>query len=882
MTKHLNRLLAIATSMLLGLIGLVAIQAPAANAADSSRFDPGLIISDSVFYDFGTMTQIEIQRFLESKVPTCKANDGGPTCLRDYVMDTPEKAGEDGKCAPMPAKTNQKASQIIYDIARACGINPRVLIVFLQKEQGLIQATNPTAYMYKAALGYGCPDSDPAICGKVHTGLFNQLYKGAGQLQWYGDERGSYTYLKVGRTANILYNPSSSCGKKPVLIKSIATSALYYYTPYTPNDAALKNLYGTGDSCSAYGNRNFWRFYTDWFGSTIGGGFLLKGPGAEVFLIVDNNKYLITDPDLVTALKPLGPLGTISQDYLDTFKTMGTMSRIVKSATNQYYFVDGGTKFAFSSCQQALNFGLDCNLAIQLTGSQLAALASGPAMTELATGDDGSGQYLISQGTKRQILDSSSLITNGITVPLTATTKIGAYKYLPWGKPIISERSIFKNAQTGVMGVYVEGQYYAVDTNTAKDFNFNTWFTPSTGTMSSEGLSTVDTAISVKSFLANASGDTYVLTASGKQQLTNPKEFVSEVPVVSNALLDVIPTVAEKLTAPVFVRGGTDKSIYLVGAAQKRATISASERAIYATTMTNPAVQTLSPSVLNLIKTGAIALAPGTFIKSAKSGLSYWVTGSHSIALSPNLDDATQFGLGKPRTASATELAGYKQNAKLTGSKVICDQQTYVAIAGSYYKVSNDVAVHYAGGAIMLDHLACQRLKIATVELGRFIRTPDKVFYLIQKGQRRPIASATKYQELRGEMLPAVVVDYYFAKKQALGKAAPATLIEPTPTATPTATPTPTPTSTPTKSATPTPKPSVTATPTPTKSATPTVKPSATPTATPTPTAKTYVVVSGDTLSSIASKFGVTVTALKAANKLTSDLIKLGQKLTIP
>ncbi|MEY4321180.1 MAG: hypothetical protein RLZZ471_1121 [Actinomycetota bacterium] len=366
--KTANRLIAIATALLLGLIGLVAIQAPAANAADASRFDPGLIISDSVFYDFGTMTANEIQRFLESKVPVCKANDGGPTCLRDYVMDTPEKPGEDGKCVAMPAKTNQKASQIIYDIARACGINPRVLIVFLQKEQGLIQATNPTAYMYKAALGFGCPDSDPAICGKVHTGLFNQLYKGAGQLQWYGDPRGSYTYLKVGRTANILYSPNANCGKKPVMIKSIATTALYYYTPYTPNDAALKNLYGTGDSCSAYGNRNFWRFYTDWFGSTIGGGFLLKGPGADIYLIVDNNKYLIADPDLVTALKPLGPLGTISQDYLDSFKTMGNLSRIVKSATNQYYFVDAGTKFAFSSCAQASTFGLDCNNAVQWPG----------------------------------------------------------------------------------------------------------------------------------------------------------------------------------------------------------------------------------------------------------------------------------------------------------------------------------------------------------------------------------------------------------------------------------------------------------------------------------------------------------------------------------
>lgn len=870
MKQRLNSLVAIATSLLLGLIGLVAIQTPAANAADASRFDPGLIISDSVFYDFGTMTANEIQRFLESKVPVCKANDGGPTCLRDYVMDTPEKAGEDGKCSAMPAKTNQKASQIIYDVARACGINPRVLIVLLQKEQGLIQATNPTAYMYRAATGFGCPDSDPAICGKVHTGLFNQLYKGAGQLQWYGDPRGSYTYLKVGRTANILYSPNSSCGKKPVMIKSIATTALYYYTPYTPNDAALKNLYGTGDSCSAYGNRNFWRFYTDWFGSTIGGGFLLKGPGAEVFLIVDNNKYLINDPDLITALKPLGPLGTISQDYLDTFKTMGNMARIVKSATNQYYFVDGGSKFAFSSCQQALTFGLDCTMAVQLTGSQLAALADGPAMTELVTGVDGSGQYLISQGTKRQILDSYSLVANGISVPLTAATKISAYNYLPWGRPIVAERSIFKNSQTGVMGIYIDGKYHAIDVNTAKDLNFNVWFTASNGTLTTEGLSAIDTKAAVKSIVANSSGDTYLLTQAGKQQLTNPGEFLGDASVVSDALLAVIPSVPEKLTAPVFVRGGTDKNIYLVESGQKRATISAAERTVFASEMTNPAVQTISASALNLIKTGPTVLAPGSFVKSAKSGLNYWITGANSLALAGSADDAKQFGLAKPRTASSAELAGYKQNAKLSGSKVLCDAQSYVAISGSFYRASAEVAAHYAGAAIKLDSLACARLKVSTVELGRFIRTPDKVFWLIQKGQRRQIASAAKYQELRGDLLSAVSVDYYFAKKQALGKAAPAVLVEPTATATPSATPSVTPS----------------ATPTPTRTATPT--PTATRTATPTPTptastgVRTYTVVSGDTLSRIAARFGVTVNAIKLANNLTSDTIKLGQKLVIP
>src|SRR5690606_20979087 len=52
--------------------------------------------------------------------------------------------------------------------------------------------------------------------------------------------------------------------------KNEATAALYNYTPYTPNAAALANLYTTGDSCSSYGNRNFWAFYTDWFGSPVG------------------------------------------------------------------------------------------------------------------------------------------------------------------------------------------------------------------------------------------------------------------------------------------------------------------------------------------------------------------------------------------------------------------------------------------------------------------------------------------------------------------------------------------------------------------------------------------------------------------------------------
>ncbi len=45
---------------------------------------------------------------------------------------------------------------------------------------------------------------------------------------------------------------------------------------------------------------------------------------------------------------------------------------------------------------------------------------------------------------------------------------------------------------------------------------------------------------------------------------------------------------------------------------------------------------------------------------------------------------------------------------------------------------------------------------------------------------------------------------------------------------------------------------------------------------------QTYVVQSGDTLSVLAARFGVTVSAIRAANGLTSDTINIGQVLIIP
>jgi hypothetical protein len=237
-------------------------RAVAANGAD---FDPGYIISDENFYSGGAMSEAEVQSFLNAKSPGCEP---GYTCLKDYRQTTWSRAA-DPMCEGYAGASDESAARIITKVARACGISPKVLLVTLQKEQSLVTATAPTQSRYDRAMGYACPDTAP--CDTQYFGFYNQVYKSAWQFKRYANPPGTsptYTWYPVGAVSQIRFHPIEACGTSPVRIVNAATAALYYYTPYQPNAAALANLYGTGDGCSAYGNRNFWRLYTDWFGST--------------------------------------------------------------------------------------------------------------------------------------------------------------------------------------------------------------------------------------------------------------------------------------------------------------------------------------------------------------------------------------------------------------------------------------------------------------------------------------------------------------------------------------------------------------------------------------------------------------------------------------
>ncbi len=298
-----------------------------ASAATGKEFRSGRIIDDAIFYNPAGMSAAQIQAFLNAKVPVCDTNgtqpsnhwfnggnryytqaewgviNGAPapyTCLKDYVQSVPAMSS-DTYCPGATSAGTKTAAQIIADVAQACSINPKVLLVLLQKEQGIVTDSWPWPRQYEAATGYACPDT--ASCDPSFAGFFKQVYYGARQYQRYAKEPQNFNF-RSGRQSNVSYNPSPSCGSSPVYILNQATAGLYNYTPYQPNQAALNNLYGTGDSCSAYGNRNFWRMFSDWFGVPYANCVLPSGTGSEVYRIVQlntNNDMLTSDPYEVCA-----------------------------------------------------------------------------------------------------------------------------------------------------------------------------------------------------------------------------------------------------------------------------------------------------------------------------------------------------------------------------------------------------------------------------------------------------------------------------------------------------------------------------------------------------------------------------------------------------
>ncbi len=265
-------------------------------AASLANFDPGYIISDYQMGNYNSMTEAEIQAFLTAKNSCANTNYNYYVALSQnknytwhwenghFVCLSEEKFG-DGEVIG----SGETAAHIIWQAAQDFKINPKVLIVLLQKETGLITDPIPNSGDYRKATGYGCPDT--AACSEKYYGLKNQVRNAAALFRAVLD--GGWTNYPLGNNY-IQYNPNAACGGSWVNVKNLATSALYRYTPYQPNAGALAAGYGTA-SCGAYGNRNFYLYFEDWFGGVRDTQNSSKIPDGKYYLQSSKDNSLVLD-----------------------------------------------------------------------------------------------------------------------------------------------------------------------------------------------------------------------------------------------------------------------------------------------------------------------------------------------------------------------------------------------------------------------------------------------------------------------------------------------------------------------------------------------------------------------------------------------------------
>jgi hypothetical protein len=217
----------------------------------------------------------------------------------------------------------------------------------------------PEEWQYRIATGYGCPDS-ASVCNSEYYGFFNQVYLAAKQFKRYVAQPGTFNYA-AGRRSFIAYQANNAgCGGTDVTIQNGATAALYNYTPYQPNGAALANLYGTGDGCSAYGNRNFWRLFNDWFGPTTGDGYSLirNEDDNSQWVYYRGIKQYVPSAEIKQAWGLPDETIAFSGHAIAGIPTGPPLGRLFhRIGDPALYFADGGKKYRVPSIEMRDTFG---------------------------------------------------------------------------------------------------------------------------------------------------------------------------------------------------------------------------------------------------------------------------------------------------------------------------------------------------------------------------------------------------------------------------------------------------------------------------------------------------------------------------------------------
>lgn len=345
----------------------------------SFAFNPNYIISDHELEDYNSMTADEIQQFF--------VDHGSFLAYYDAIWP------ENGLAT--------RAMDIIYLAAQKFKLNPKFLLVMLEREQSLIsiQKSPPTKRL-TWAMGY-------AVCDKCQ--LKHPLvakYGGFGSQVYYAAEKIRNSYL-----ASLEKRGVTQTGVGPGITKKIdkkykvtpvnfATSILYTYTPHIT------------------GNKNFFLLWNRWFSKIVypDGSLLQDEKTGGVYLISNGAKRPIISKGILISRFNEDAIIKVSRRIIDSYPD-GTAIKfpnysLLRDENKKMYLTVSDEVRPFESDEVFRSLGFSLFELEDATAEDLAGYAAGAPITlasayptgALLQNKDG-GVYWVYDGVKYPIWD---------------------------------------------------------------------------------------------------------------------------------------------------------------------------------------------------------------------------------------------------------------------------------------------------------------------------------------------------------------------------------------------------------------------------------------------------------------------------------------------
>ncbi|WP_062524265.1 hypothetical protein [Demequina rhizosphaerae] len=714
---------------------LTLVGAPRAEALDGDDFTAGMIITDSLFFDGTSLNAGAIDEFIAKKNPGCAV---GRTCIENYVEDITSRAA-DSRCKAIAAKKNQTAGEIIATVGAACGISPKAILVILQKEQSLITSTSPSSHAFAYAMGAGCPDT-PQGCDTPYQGLFAQVYYGSWLLKGYTLPTSShYNRYGAGRTSAIAYDVESynsppTCDFVDVYVENQATHALYVYTPYTPNQAALDNLYGSGDRCSAYGNRNFWRMYNDWFGSTRAGQSLVRAAGSSnVYLLTPEGRWAFDGDVPVSEYSDLGKVGVVSSGYVKSFPLRGTVSHyIYDTGVDEVWAVYGGERHRIGGCASDLvtALGVDCDAIPRMDRAEALRIDRGDRIRPLVVTETGDMYYLERAGRHavsgpEAPADSGAGYTGDVTtVPAALLTDVARLEVMVADGEAVTNGShvLYRGGDAiGRVGKRLWDQAH-LDRYIAEPVGIagGDWIVPEDYQQLSGFIRAAD------------AGTTYMFRLWGLTEVGDaaPEDHVA---VISDSL---VPDAPVNVGMPLFVAAVGDDDTYMVDSygarlipphAKRYEVANALGVGVTAATVPTTVFQSIGrgPDMLDF---GAVVAVDGTSEKwFIDGGATRWRVYSRQAA---------ELSGGVITTVDASAVEPYATGDGYGTLGMRCLRSVWMVVGGERYELTEEEAAHLEAAFPFrtVQWATCRALPEADQEGGRVLEKPAGAQFLVTDG----------------------------------------------------------------------------------------------------------------------------------------------------